>query len=244
MISSGIIVISGIVIVLAVTVFFGFIFYSMYNNLTIKHWLPQTIIVGITITSLAVCAGIIDNNNSKMEKSIENTIASNYDNVLDYHNYKDNKTFVSGDSRYTFYYDKRTKTLIILKGSNIDAVFVDGVKQNDQKTSDKTDKKKDCISYKTDDADKTDTDKTDSNSDTTSNSSSTVPATAVSLQQKIQDKFQSRYNDAAMTGFDTIKMSGTFSCDNVQYNFQWKDDMLEVINADDADDVTYYKIAQ
>lgn len=47
-----------------------------------------------------------------------------------------------------------------------------------------------------------------------------------------------------MTGFDTIKMSGTFSCDNVQYNFQWKDDMLEVINADDADDVTYYKIAQ
>lgn len=133
MISSGIIVISGIVIVLAVTVFFGFIFYSMYNNLTIKHWLPQTIIVGITITSLAVCAGIIDNNNSKMKKSIENTIASNYDNVLDYHNYKDNKTFVSGDSRYTFYYDKRTKTLIILKGSNIDAVFVDGVKQNDQK---------------------------------------------------------------------------------------------------------------
>lgn len=71
MISSGIIVISGIVIVLAVTVFFGFIFYSMYNNLTIKHWLPQTIIVGITITSLAVCAGIIDNNNSKMKNQLK-----------------------------------------------------------------------------------------------------------------------------------------------------------------------------
>lgn len=133
MISSSIIVISGIVIVLAVTVFFGFIFYSMYNNLTIKHWLPQTIIVGIIIASLATCAGIIDNNNSKVEKSIENTIASNYDNVLDYHNYKDNKTFVSDGSKYTFYYDKGTKTLIILKGSNIDAVFVDGIKQKGEK---------------------------------------------------------------------------------------------------------------
>ena len=30
-----------------------------------------------------------------MKKSIENTIASNYDNVLDYHNYKDNKRSVS-----------------------------------------------------------------------------------------------------------------------------------------------------
>lgn len=85
MISSSIIVISGIVIVLAVTIFFGFIFNTMYNNLTIEHWLPQTIIVGIIITSLATCAGIIDNNNSKVKKSIENTIASNYDNVLDYH---------------------------------------------------------------------------------------------------------------------------------------------------------------
>lgn len=236
MISSSIIVISGIVIVLAVTIFFGFIFNTMYNNLTIEHWLPQTIIVGIIITSLATCAGIIDNNNSKVKKSIENTIASNYDNVLDYHNYKDNKTFVSGDSKYTFYYDKRTKTLIILKGSNIDAVFVNGVKQDNQKTSDKTDKKKDCVSYKTDDADK--------KPDTTSSSSSTISSTAVSLQQKIQDKIQSRYNDAVITGFDTIKMSGTFSCDNVQYSFRWKDDMLGVINADDADDVTYYKVAQ
>lgn len=68
MISSSIIVISGIVIVLAVTIFFGFIFNTMYNNLTIEHWLPQTIIVGIIITSLATCAGIIDNNNSKVKK--------------------------------------------------------------------------------------------------------------------------------------------------------------------------------
>lgn len=71
MISSSIIVISGIVIVLAVTIFFGFIFYTMYNNLTIEHWLPQTIIVGIIITSLAACAGIIDNNNSKVKNQLK-----------------------------------------------------------------------------------------------------------------------------------------------------------------------------
>lgn len=195
MISSKIIVISGIVIVLAVTVF-----YTMYNNLIIEHWLPQTIII---ITSLATCAGIIDNN-IKVEKSIENTIASNYDNVLDYHNYKDNKTFVSDGSKYTFYYDKGTKTLIILKGSDVDAVFVDGIKQNNQKTSDKTDKKKDCVSYKTND--KVDTDNA---------SPTTTAATDTDLQQKIQDKIQSKYNGAVMTSFDTINLSGTFSCDNI-----------------------------
>lgn len=133
MISSSIIVISGIVIVLAVTIFFGFIFNTMYNNLTIEHWLPQTIIVGIIITSLATCAGIIDNNNSKVKKSIENTIASNYDNVLNYHNEEDNKTFVSSGSRYTFDYDEKTKTLIVLKGSDVDAVFVDGIKDKGEK---------------------------------------------------------------------------------------------------------------
>lgn len=128
MISSKIIVISGIVIVLAVTVF-----YTMYNNLIIEHWLPQTIIVGIIITSLATCAGIIDNNNIKVEKSIENTISANYDNVLNYHNDEDNKTFVSGNSKYTFDYNVDTKTLIVLKGSNIDAVFVDRTKQKGEK---------------------------------------------------------------------------------------------------------------
>lgn len=152
---------------------------------------------------------------------------------------------MSDGSKYTFDYDDKTKILTVFTNTNanVDAVFVNGVKQDNQKTSDKTDKKKDCVSYKTDDTDKTDVDKTDSKPDTSS-SSSTVSSTAVSLQQKIQDKIQSRYSDAVITGFDTIKMSGTFSCDNVQYNFQWKDDMLEVINADDADDVTYYKVVQ
>lgn len=129
MISSSIIVISGIVIVLAVTIFFGFIFNTMYNNLTIEHWLPQTIIAGIIIIPLTACGGIIDDNNTKVEKSVKNTITANYDNVLNYHNEEDNKTFASSGSRYTFDYDEKTKTLIVLKGSDVDAVFVDGVKQ-------------------------------------------------------------------------------------------------------------------
>jgi hypothetical protein len=203
--------------------------------MTIVHWIPQTIIAGVIVISLVARVGIVDYNDTKVEKSIENTITANYDNITNYHNDENNKTFISSNSKYTFEYNEGTKTLVVLKGSGVDAVFVNGVKQDSQNTSDKTDKNKDCISYKTDD-----TDEINSKSNADNNSSST----AVSLQQKIQDKIQSRCSDAVITGFDTIKMSGTFSCDNVQYNFQWKDDMLKVINADDADDVTYYKVAQ
>ena len=78
----------------------------------------------------------------------------------------------------------------------------------------------------------------------TSSLSSTNSSTATNLQQKIQDKIQSRYSGAVMTGLDTIKLSGTFSCDNVQYNFTWKDNILEVVNADDTNNITYYKVVQ
>lgn len=224
-----------IIIGLIIIVLLGRIFYTMYDDMTIVHWIPQTIIAGVIVISLVARVGIVDYNDTKVEKSIENTITANYDNITNYHNDENNKTFISSNSKYTFEYNEGTKTLVVLKGSGVDAVFVNGVKQDSQNTSDKTDKNKDCISYKTDD-----TDEINSKSNADNNSSST----AVSLQQKIQDKIQSRYSDAVITGFDTIKMSGTFSCDNVQYNFQWKDDMLKVINADDADDVTYYKVAQ
>lgn len=232
-----------IIIGLIIIVLLGRIFYTMYDDMTIVHWIPQTIIAGVIVISFAgvivislvARVGIVDYNDTKVEKSIENTITANYDNITNYHNDENNKTFISSNSKYTFEYNEGTKTLVVLKGSGVDAVFVNGVKQDSQNTSDKTDKNKDCISYKTDD-----TDEINSKSNADNNSSST----AVSLQQKIQDKIQSRYSDAVITGFDTIKMSGTFSCDNVQYNFQWKDDMLKVINADDADDVTYYKVAQ
>lgn len=227
--------ICSIIIGLITIVLFGRIFYTMYDEMTIVHWIPQTIIAGVIVISLVARVGIVDYNDTKVEKSIENTITANYDNITNYHNDENNKTFISSNSKYTFEYNEDTKTLVVLKGSGVDAIFVNGVKQDSQNTSDKTDKNKDCISYKTDD-----TDEINSKSNADNNSSST----AVSLQQKIQDKIQSRYSDAVITGFDTIKMSGTFSCDNVQYNFQWKDDTLEVINADDADDVTYYKVAQ
>lgn len=207
-------------------------------------WVPIVIIEGIFFTGLlAGLFGSFDHETEKEKKvniAIKTTVNTNYNDVVNFHNGYTNKSFVSNGSKYTFDYDEETKTLTVFTdtNSNVDAVFVNGVKQDNQKTSDKTDKKKDCVSYKTDDADKTDADKINSKPDITSS------FTAVSLQQKIQDKIQSRYNDAVITGFDTIKMSGTFSCDNVQYSFQWKDDMLEVINADDADDVTYYKVAQ
>lgn len=204
-----------------------------------------SIIIGIVFCPLLGLVGHWIDADEKINTTIKTTINVNYDDVVNFHNGYTNKSFVSNGSKYTFDYDEETKTLTVFTDTSpsVDAIFVDGVKQDNQKTSDKTDKKKDCVSYKTDDADKTDADKINSKPDITS-SSSTASSTAVSLQQKIQDKIQSRYNDAIITGFDTIKMSGTFSCDNVQYSFQWKGDTLKVINADDADDVTYYKVVQ
>ena len=234
----------GILIGLGFAVFIAF-------ALFLKGYGPEACIITLLIVGLIFCSlgGLIGHwgdADEKINNTIKATINANYDNVVNFHNGVTNESFVSNGSKYTFDYDEETKTLTVFTdtNSNVDAVFVNGVKQDNQKTSDKTDKKKDCVSYKTDDADKTNADKINSKPDTTNSSSSTVSSTTVSLQQKIQDKIQSRYNGAVITGFDTIKLSGTFSCDNVQYSFRWKDDTLEVINADDADDVTYYKIAQ
>lgn len=121
------------VIGLIITVSFGLIFYSMYDEITVRHWIPQTIVVGIIIISLAARAGLDDDYNTKVEKSIESSITANYNDVLNYHNEEDNKTFVSGDSKYTFDYDEKTKTLTVLKGSDVDAVFVDGIRQKGEK---------------------------------------------------------------------------------------------------------------
>lgn len=230
---------SGILIGLGFAAFMAF-------ALFLQGYEPKTCIITLLVVGLIFCSlgGLIGHwidADEKINTTIKTTINANYDDVVNFHNGITNQSFVSDGSKYTFEYDEETKTLTVFTDTNssVDAVFVDGVKQNDQKASDKTDKKKDCVSYKTDD-----TDKINSKSNADNNSSSTASSTAVSLQQKIQDKIQSRYNSAIITGFDTIKMSGTFSCDNMQYSFQWKDDMLEVINADDADDVTYYKVAQ
>lgn len=51
---------------------FGPDFWVMYSyNLSIKHWIPQTIIAGIIITSWAVYAGIINDNDTKVENQLK-----------------------------------------------------------------------------------------------------------------------------------------------------------------------------
>lgn len=116
----------GIISGLILTLLVGIFCYTAYDN---EHWIAKTIISGLIMTTISVYAGTIDNTNTNIEKSIKNTITSNYDNVLNYHNDKDNKYFVSGNSKYTFDYDKDTKTLIVYTNSKVDAIFIDDVKQ-------------------------------------------------------------------------------------------------------------------
>ena len=120
-------VVIGIIVGLLLTFWIGVIYYKH------SHWIPQTIISGLIIIPLLAYIGKIDNTNICIKKSIKNTITANYDDVLNYHNEEDNKTFTSGDSRYTFDYDKKNKTLIVFTGSKVDAVFVDGIKQKGEK---------------------------------------------------------------------------------------------------------------
>lgn len=205
----------------------------------LQGYKPQICIntlVAVGITSCLLC-GLLGSGidaDEEIDNTIKATINANYDNVVNYHNNIRQQSFVSDGAKYTFDYDDETKTLTVFTdtNANVDAVFIDSVKQNNQKTSDKADKKKDCVSYKTND--KVDTDNA---------SSTTTAATDTDLQQKIQNKIQSKYNGAVMTSFDTIDLSGTFSCNDIQYNFVYKDNMLEVSNINDIDDVTYYKIS-
>lgn len=123
--------ITGIAIGLIFTVIFGLFFYTVYDDLIIDHWLPPTIIIGIIFTLLTGGIGSINDNNNKVKKSIENTITANYDNVYMYHNDETGKSFVSDTSKYTFDYDKKTDTLIVFNdSSSVDAVFIDGIKQD------------------------------------------------------------------------------------------------------------------
>lgn len=192
------------------------------------------LIVGAIFSTLCGVIGYLCDDDEKVNNTIKTTINTNYSNVVNFHNGVANQSFVSDGLKYTFDYDEETKTLTVFTdtSSSVDAVFVNGEKQDNQKASDKTDKKKDCVSYKTND--KVDTDNT---------SPTTTAATDTDLQQKIQDKIQSKYNGAVMTSFDTINLSGTFSCDDIQYNFVYKDNMLEVSNINDINDITYYEIS-
>ena len=123
--------ITNIAIGLILTVLLGLIFYYAYDKLLIEHWLIQTVISGVIIILFMAGFGIIDDNDTKMKKSIENTITTNYDNVYMYHNDETGKSFVSDTSKYTFNYDEKTDTLIVFdNSSDVDAVFIDGIKQD------------------------------------------------------------------------------------------------------------------
>lgn len=243
--------ITGIIIGTIVGVVLTFFTAFAFNNLDTfgdHEWVFPVLIAGMLyIVFLASIFGFLGydaDKENKINETIQNTLNSNYDNVVNFHNGNTNKSFVSDGSKYTFDYDKKTKTLTVFTDTNssVDAVFINGIKQNNSvkkgKTSDNTNKKKDCVSYQTDDKNKT-----NDNVDTDNASSTTTVATDTDLQQKIQNKIQSKYNGAVMTSFDTINLSGTFSCDDIQYNFAYKDNMLEVSNINDINDVTYYKIS-
>ena len=234
---------TGIIIGLVIAAFAGFDL--LLKDYDFQYCICTFLIAGIILSSLFGFFGYGIDASEEINNTIKTTINANYDNVVNYNNNYSEHSFVSDGLKYTFDYNDDAKTLTVFTDTNVnvDAVFINGVKQNGQKTSNKANKKKDCISYKTNDADASNTDKTDSNSSTNNSSSSIVSSPATSLQQKIQNKIQSKYNGAVMTSFDTINLSGTFSCDDIQYNFVYKDNMLEVSNINDINDVTYYKIS-
>lgn len=239
---------TGIIIGTIVGVFLTFFSALSFNNMDTygdREWVFPVLIAGMLyIVFFATIFGFLGydaDKENKINETIQNTLNSNYDNVVNFHNGNTNKSFVSDGSKYTFDYDKKTKTLTVFADTNssVDAVFINGIKQNNsvkkEKTSDNTDKKKDCVSYQTDDANKTDT-QTSANSNNKDNTDNS------DLPQKIQDRIHDTYKNAVINSFDVISLSGTFTCDNVQYNFTYKDNMLEVSNINDTDDVAYYKI--
>lgn len=203
------------------------------------EWINYAIIEGIIIIGLCTYLfGSLGFECDIVKKTIKDTIMANYDDVTNYHNINNNQSFVADGSRYSFDYDKDTKTLTVFTDtkSSVDAVFVDGVKQTDQNVSDNSNKKKSCISYQV------------NTEDNSVNESSFTTSSTADLPQKIQDKIQSKYNGAVLTSFDTVDLSGTFTCGAFRYSFKMstcadgEDDMLEIINTEDQDDITYYKI--
>ena len=198
-------------------------------------WIKSAIIAGIILTGLCTYfLGSLGFECDIIKKTVKDTIMANYDDVTNYHNINNNQSFVADGSRYSFDYDKDTKTLTVFTDtkSSVDAVFVDGVKQAVQNVSDDIDQKKACTSYQI------------NTEDNSVDESSFTTSSVAELPQKIQDKIQSRYNGAVLTSFDTVDLSGTFTCGAFRYSFSWESDMLEIINVNDNDDVVYYKIVE
>ena len=120
----------GILTGLGSVVFAMFIIFLKGDN--IKDYGGALFIIGI-VTCLA--SGLLSYKfdiDEKINNTIKTTINANYDNVVNFHNDEDNKTFISGNSKYAFEYNEDSKTLTILKGSDVDAVFVDGIKKDNK----------------------------------------------------------------------------------------------------------------
>lgn len=239
---------TGIIIGTIVGVVLTFFTALAFNNMDTfgdREWVFPVLIAGMLyIVFFATIFGFLGydaDKKNKIDETIQNTLNSNYDNVVNFHNGNTNKSFVSDGSKYTFDYDKKTKTLTVFTDTNssVDAVFINGIKQNNsssnkEKTSDNTNKKKDCVSYQTDDENKTDT-QTSANSNNKDNTDNS------DLSQKIQDRIHDTYKNAVINSFDVISLSGTFTCDNVQYNFSWENETLKVVNTDEPESTVCYK---
>lgn len=246
---------TGIIIGTIVGVVLTFFTALAFNNMDTygtREWVFPVLIAGLLyIIFFATLFGFLGydaDKENKIDEAIQDTLNDHYDNVVNFHNSCTNKSFVSDGLKYTFDYDKETKTLTVFTDtkSSIDAVFIinekgsnNGIKQNNSssnktKTSDNTDKKKDCVSYQTDDENKTDT-QTSANSNNKNNTDNS------DLSQKIQDRIHDTYKNAVINSFDVISLSGTFTCDNVQYNFSWENETLKVVNTDEPESTVCYK---
>ena len=121
----GILMGLGFTALMALAIFFD----HDYNFKDCKDYGGALFLQGIAACLIFGGIGWRSDIDEKINNTIKTTIKTNYNNVLNYHNDNDNKSFISDESKYTFEYNEDFKTLTVLKGSNVDAVFVDGVKQ-------------------------------------------------------------------------------------------------------------------
>lgn len=128
-ITIGILMGLGFTALMALAIFFD----HDYNLKDCKGYGGVLFLQGIVACLIFGGIGWRSDIDEKINNTIKTTINTNYDNVANFHNDENNRTFISSNSKYTFEYNEGTKTLVVLKGSGVDAVFVDGVKQKGEK---------------------------------------------------------------------------------------------------------------
>ena len=57
----------------------------------------------------------------------------------------------------------------------------------------------------------------------------------------IQTKLSDRYSDITITNYNSDN-TGTFTSNDNYYNFDIEDDLLKVVNLNDKNDISYYKL--